>query len=428
MSVHYYITEGSSKIVMFEIWFLLGKLLVLYLGTFSFSLSVFLFVNRTVLPPHLILKYPLQWQAGGKLAIIDLDRGQRLGGNFYLKRSNSSFDDGTEYFKGEEGGSIGVDKRASSSSSTSTSTSSLFNSNVQQKPHLLLPEIPYDIALVLTYPDRPEISDLGNLRVQMRMMRDGGQEMAGQIEALRALRYESPLLRLARQVISLPGALWRDEGSQRTERISVIERLVLQNDNNRGKDKNLSIDRLEISVSPLPALHSVHLEILANLTALQLFLFKFKLVAAVIVIGGLTGVLWTLVTIYALIEAVRMAIRIYNSRKIALIQDKEEEEELSSVNDELIINDFDNDDNDDNGDNDVVDENEEIVSINFPPAESVASFIGDLRQRKPSERPSSSNNNNTNDDDDDLIEEIESLSSCNNDQSVPNVTKTFKED
>ena len=165
------------------VWLLI-KLLFLYLAAFLVSLSFFIYLNGKLLPPHRTLQFPLMWRDSSSKAVVELEKGQRLGGNFYIGASNSII----------EG-------------------------------RRLYPNIPYDMFLLLKYPDRPEIPDLGNLKINLKLFRRNGHE-AGNFEIIRALRYESKLLRSCRDILGIPGAIWRDTGSERIERVSLIERLI----------------------------------------------------------------------------------------------------------------------------------------------------------------------------------------------------------
>lgn len=341
---------------MVVVW-LLVKLLVLYTATLLFSISIFVYLNQTILPPHQTLKYPLVWHSAN-MGVVELERGQRLGGNFNL-----------------QSGIISAEK---------------------EKYSVVQGSVSYDISLLLKYPDRPEIADLGNLRIVMNLVRRDG-EIAGKIENVQALRYETRLLRLVRDVLSIPDALWRDSGSERTERIQLATRLVDDSNISVKREKSFGvdqfnsskkaskvnpIDRIEISISPVPPLHSIHLEILANLSPLQHILFHWRVPTAVLIIGGCTSMLWFLVSIYALIEVVRILLKMRKEyegvesldsasvrTEIVEIQGEVTSETLSleSVTDD---------------EEESTEPETEVVSLHFPPAETVANFIGDLRQRK----------------------------------------------
>ena len=163
---------------------LILKVLFLYLSGFLISISLFIYLNLKLLPPHRTLQFQLMWKESNSIAVVELEKGQILGGNFYLDESDSIIEGRRIY------------------------------SN-----------IPYDISLLLKYPDRPEIPDLGNLRINMKLFRRDGLE-AGNFEILRSLRYESKLLRLFRDILGIPLAIWKDTGSERIERISIIKRLI----------------------------------------------------------------------------------------------------------------------------------------------------------------------------------------------------------
>lgn len=327
------------------IFWLFLKVSLLYGISFLFSIFIYFYLNGRLLPPHRTLQFPLNWREG-EIAVVELENDQRYGGNFYLK---GNFDIETRNFP-------------------------VIQSNV-----------PYDISLLLKYPDRPEIADLGNLRVSLKLLRKDGKE-AGKLETFRALRYESKILRNFREILSLPIAIWKDSGSERIERISLIKRLIdesnLRKDGDFGFDlkRKNPIDRLEISINPLPPLHSVQLEILVNLSPLQHFLFYWRIPAAVLIIGGVTCVLWLLVSFYTLIEIIKIILSFKKSEPELEPEfiDLSEIEELNQVLKEADDASEPSDATDirDMGDDNI------IVSVQFPPAESVANFIGDLRQRK----------------------------------------------
>lgn len=339
------------------LWLML-KLLFLYLAAFLASISFYIYLNGKLLPPHRTLQFPLIWRDSSSKAVVELEKGQRLGGNFYLGASDSAL----------EGRRI----------------------------H---PNIPYDISLLLKYPDRPEISDLGNLKINMKLFRRDGRE-AGNFEIIRALRYESNLLRVCRDILKIPGAIWKDTGSERIERVSLIERLIdidsatgrkatrrtgndfkfIVNEVKEGEDnfkKENPIDRVEISISPLPPLHSAQLEVLANLSPFQNFLFYWRVPAAILIIGISTFILWFLVNIYALIETVKIVLEISRGRENTVV-DLSEIEEMTEIIQETY---GDIHENISGNDSDISDSNN-FVSVQFPPPESVANFIGDLRQRR----------------------------------------------
>lgn len=334
------------------VFWLFLKVFFLYGISFLFSVSIYFYLNRQILPPHRTLQFPLIWREG-EIAIVELEKGQRLGGNFYIKQQEK-----------------------------------INNNNFP----VIQSNVPYDISLLLKYPDRSEIADLGNLKFYMKLFRKDGKE-AGKIEGFRALRYESKILRISKEILSLPVALWKDSGSERIERISLVQRLIDEpNFNEKHKEKEKDnfgfdskkeeeirknpIDRLEISINPLPPLHSLHLEILANLSPLQHFLFYWRIPAAVLIIGSCTLTLWLLVTFYALIEVVKIILTFKRGKEeteVTEVVDLSEIEEFKQVIEEDI--------SDDNIDHDDTIE-DIVVSVQFPQAESVSNFIGDLRQRK----------------------------------------------
>ena len=349
------------------VW-LLVKLLFLYVAAFFASLSFFVYLNGKLLPPHRTLQFPLMWRDASSKAVVELERGQRLGGNFYI---------------GGAGEPAVVEARR------------------------LYPNVPYDISLLLKYPDRPEIPDLGNLRINLKLFRrDGGE--AGSFEILRALRYESKLLRLSREILGIPGAIWRDSGSERSERIALIERLIdaensSASSNSKSGDfkfiekegntkRENPIDRVEISISPLPPLHSAQLEVLANLSPLQHFLFYWRVPAAILIVGISTAILWFLVSIYAFIEIVKIVLHMTRTNERIKV-DLSEIEEMREI--ELA-----------QSESDESEVESSFESVQFPPAESVSNFIGDLRQRR----------KNCEDENE---EEISVYSSADEDQSVP---------
>jgi hypothetical protein len=340
------------------IFWLFLKFLFLYGFSFLFSVSIYFYLNRRLLPPHRTLQFPLIWREG-EIATVELEKGQRLGGNFYLRGEPRNY-------KKDEKTNFPV-----------------IQSNV-----------PYDISLLLNYPDRPEIADLGNLKVSLKLFRKDGKE-AGTIEGFRALRYESKILRICRGILSLPVVLWKDSGSERVERISLVKRLVDES-NSKGSAENLnikndfgfdskkeeitknSINRLEISIDPLPPLHSLHLEILANLSPLQHFLFYWRVPAAVLIIGSCTLTLWLLVSFYAFIEVVKIILNFKQKKEETEVVDLSEAEEFKQILEEAEETKID----DTSDDISEIGDTEIAVSIQFPQAESVANFIGDLRQRK----------------------------------------------
>lgn len=397
------------------VW-LLVKLFVLYTTSLLLSISVFVYLNQTILPPHQTLKYPLTWRQseGNTIGVVELERGQRFGGNFSLRSEKKNHEP-----------------------AHATEEQNVKYSVIQGS-------VPYDISLLLKYPDRPEIADLGNLKIVTNLVRRDG-ESAVKIESVQALRYETRVLRLVRDVLSVPGALWRDSGSERTERISLATRLVddlnAANPSNGGKlpgkkdfgvdhfnsnkklGKQNPIERVEISISPLPPLHSVHLEVLANLSPLQHVLFHWRIPAAILIVGGCTALLWFLVTIYALIEVVRIFLsllkehgqRSRNVVKSASVVNVTEEsvEIVEESGSSLSISSSTLESATSSSDEDSA----EIVSVPFPPAESVATFIGDLRQRKLQAII------NDNDDDDD----VSKYNSDVEDQSVPERSEAQEE-
>ena len=394
------------------ILWLLVKLLLLYIWTFLVSVSLYFYLNRTLLPSHRIIEFPLNWRENSlsslssspssiTTAIVELERGQRVGGNFYLKSSKSN-----------ESGDVQVPDFP------------VIQSNV-----------PYDISLLLKYPDRPEIADLGNLRIKMKMVRRDGSE-AGSVEIVRALRYETNILRLFREMISVPGAIWRGTGSERIERINLIERLVDKSVQNERKQPHFGanqfimkqnhplnsnpINRLEISISPLPPLHSLHLEVLANLSPLQHFLFYWRVPTGLLVIGGCTAILWFLVSIYALIEGVKL---IMNIRKRESSESTNEMIDLSEIGELEEVTESIRSTCGSEGEDEDEDEDEEIICLPFPPVDSVANFIGDLRQRKLSAK------SDDDDDDDDGNGSIYESSDDVEDQNVPVIiSKQFEKE
>lgn len=358
---------GYSLMISALLW-LIWKLIILYSLSILSSVSFYFYLHRTILPPHRTLRFPVEWREDGRSAVIDLGRGQRTGGNFYLKHRNGN-------------------KRVISSN------------------------VPYDFSLLLKYPDRPEIANLGNLKLSTKLSRRSGQSV-GVFETLQALRYESPVLRWCKEVLRVPGAVWKDSGSVREERIKLFEKFVDEDDSeeeriNRVNKKDNRVDsifkkdfietnsnpieKIEIFfTSAVPPLHSLQLEILVNLSPLQHFLFYYRIPAAVLIIGMGTAALWFLVTIYALIEFVTRATGL-------ILRDKEEENLMIKLDEDTefseIERELDESDNErarereDNGTVSSVDsvdfsQSISVESINFPPAESVANFIGDLRQRK----------------------------------------------
>ena len=287
--------------------------------------------------------------------------------------------------------------------------------------------------MLLKYPDRKEIADLGNLKIDLKLFRRDGSS-AGTIKTVQSLRYESKILRGFKEILALPGAIWNDRGSERLERIPLVNRLVDEyekervknfgvveddvvdedenktnknnsssssnnnnnndsNNNNNNNEifngtnnrKNNPINRLQISISPLPPIHSIHLEVLANLSPLQHFLFYWKFLGAFLIIGACTAGLWILINIYGLIEFFRL-IYYFNYQKK---QKEEFEEEF-----EILENEIENDNEIDNGieidefnnDHKTISEftntNEIIINSELPNSTQVAEFIGDLRKRK----------------------------------------------
>ena len=253
------------------------------------------------------------------------------------------------------------------------------------------------MSLLLKYPDRSEISDLGNLKFAIKLFRKNGQ-FAGEFEVIKSLRYESQLLRYCRNVLSIPGSIWRDSGSERMERIKLIERFiddVSEYDGDDEKDTkntvnnninyintatftstktifgNNPIDRLNIKIDPLPPIHSIELEVLVNLSHLQHFLFYYRLPAAILIIGTTTSLLWIIISSYAFIKLLNMLLMLRTAEKEKSVEDPEcesERESESEINSIDPIND--------------TESINSILSVEFPPTESVANFIGDLRRRK----------------------------------------------
>ena len=382
------------------VWFLL-KLLFLYLAAFLASISFFFYLNGKILPPHRTLQFPLTWRDSSSKAVVLLEKSQRQGGNCYIGASDSILE-----------------------------------------ARRIYSNIPYDISILLKYPDRPEIPDLGNLRITLKLFRRDGHE-AGNFEIIRALRYESKLLRFCRDLLGLPVAIWKDAGSERIERISLIERLIdAQGETERkanadaggrpgndfkfitseAKDKEENfkkenpIDRVEISISPLPPLHSAQLEVLANLSPLQHFLFYWRVSAAILIIGISTSILWLLISVYALIESVKILLQISQGRDDAAV-DLSEIEEMTEILQEVYnpqdmhsghrSSGHDSDSESNNSSN----SSSNFVSVQFLPPEEVAHFIGDLRQRR---KPEESNT-----EDEDQISVYSSADEIE-DQSVPN--------
>lgn len=311
-----------------QVAWLFGKLLFLYSLAFILSLSLFFYFSGQVLPPHRILKFPIKWGGLG-LGNVEIEGGQRLGGNFYIGESTES---------------------------------------IAESQRGIYPNVPYDISLLLKYPDRPEINELGNLRIKMKLIRLDGSE-AGNFEIIRSLRYERKMLKFFRELIWIPISIWSKEGSDRIERISLIDRLVdLETKfGNEGKKKNYFIKerennrivRVEISISPFPPLHSSHLEILANLSKLQNLFYYWRIPVAILIISSLTFILWFLINIYATIEIIKIILKVLKASELEQAEFKafdEDEEEDNSV-------DF-------------------LAQFVPPTEESVESFIGDLRHRK----------------------------------------------
>lgn len=330
-----------------SILWLIVKLILFYSIAFLGSTSFYLYLHQKVLPPHRTLQFPVTWTCNTGME-VDFGRGQREGGNFYLKNS-------------------------------SPSSAPVINSNV-----------PYDLSLLLRYPDRREISDLGNLKIVMKLFRKHGQEQAGKIEKIVSLRYESGILRFVKDFISLPVSIWRDTGSERLERITLIKRLI-DNDqeaeenykdsqNFRLKTSNFNqIDKIEISINPLPSLHSLELEVLVNLSPLQHFLFYYRVPAAILVIGLGTGFLWFIISIYAFVHFIKIILGMKEEEIEDIIDLDEMAEFKMDLDPSINIVDLDSDQiKEDSRDDSVV----SVSSIEFPPSESVANFIGELRQRK----------------------------------------------
>lgn len=367
------------------LWLFL-KLFLLYTISFGFSVSIYFYLNGKLLPPHRTIKFPLNWREEEGIGVVELGKGQRLGGNFYLKQNY----DGGDSFE------------------------------------IIYSNVPYDISLLLKYPDRPEISDLGNLRISMKLTRKDGTE-AVKIETLKALRYESKILRFFKEILSLPSAIWRDSGSERIERISLVERLIddefakkeerekdfLGLNEKKDENKRNPIDRIEIKIKPLPPLHSLQLEILANLSPLQHFLFYYRIPSAIFIIGVSTTILWLLVTFYGLIEVLKIVLNLRKGKEVICLDEITEfEQVMKSVEsaesaDTVAVAVADDENNQDTG------EDISSTSVQFPEADSVANFIGDLRQRKLKTKA---------EDDDDLISVYNSDAE---DQSVPS---DFKEE
>lgn len=352
--------------LLLPLLWLIAKLIVLYTTAFLASVSLYFYLHRTILPPHQTLRFPVEWRENGRSALVDFEGGQRSGGNFYLRR------------QGEKRRSV--------------------DTNVVDL------NVPYDLSLLMKYPDRPEVADFGNLQISVNLWRRDGQS-AGNFHRIRSLRYDSRLLRVCRDVLRVPGAIWRDSGSERTERIGLFERLVDENGENvKRSSKDSSkfnfienspaasnpIAKIEVIFDKVPPLHSLELEILVNLSLLQHFLFYYRIPAAVLIVGTSTTILWIILTLYAVIELAK--ILIFQSEKAE--QSKEESEDENS---EIV-------------DLDECTELNEIllepVEIEFPPADSVANFIGDLRQRRKGKAEEEEG-------------EIESVESVDEDQSVP---------
>ena len=139
------------------IFWLFFKVFLLYGISFLFSISIYFYLNGRLLPPHRTLQFPLIWREG-EIAVVELEKDQRIGGNFYLKGKGNNFEIET---------------------TTTTTTTTTTRRRTRNFP-VIQSNVPYDISLLLNYPDRPEISDLGNLRVSMKLFRKDGKE-AGKI-------------------------------------------------------------------------------------------------------------------------------------------------------------------------------------------------------------------------------------------------------
>lgn len=338
-----------------HLW-IIFRLFLLYLGSFVVSIGFYVYLMGKFLPRHQVLNFPVVWSVTDSRAFVELKGGQRIGGNFYLDKNNRKGNCDSE----------------------------------------LQSNVPYDISLILKYPDRREVSDLGNLRISLKMVREDESE-AIQVDTIRALRYETGVLRMFREILSVPVMLWRgNDGNERVERISLITRMIddvksrgggVVNRNNF--DFSLSttssyivappINRFEITIDPMPPLHALNLEILANLSPLQHFLYYWPVTSAVLIIGVGTGSLWLLVTLYGLISLIFIILELREDyfKQIKEVEDtdelEDEDENIKEEGEEGIVN------VNVNGEGDG---DESVVSIEFPPIDSVATFICDLRQRK----------------------------------------------
>lgn len=387
----------------------LGVILFLYGGSLLGSVFAYVYFYQLYVPPH-TLRFPVHFHptpdVDGRRVLqadIRLDSSETVGQPFVLHPRASAHTSAHD-----------TDKTGRSTDTDAHSLTAIVSRYVAEEERrslwwpsggrqdgLLRPNQPYDISLLLRYPDRAEMANLGSLLFTLRLQRRVSGD-AFTLTRMRALRYDAPIVRIARQLLSLPLTLWSGEGSERTERVFLAKGLVdpllragqltgsvshespKTHESHETHETNESrafrpISAVKVSIScparddaTLLPLFSAELEIAAHFTGLRYFLFYWRVTAATVLIGGSTLLCWFIVSVYLLVELVRR-------RRRSVDRDWEMMDDAPGQRSGHII-----------------DEEAECYELSFtssasastsvedmPHAEEVAVFLGDLRRRRP---------------------------------------------